>query len=66
MDAKMLNTLGLILDFIGAVILLIYVTTTVGATTQADQDYVASRWWLRVGYGLIAVGFLLQAIGSLC
>jgi len=62
----MLNTIGLILDFIGAVILLIYATRTVGATTPVDQDYLTSRWWSYAGYGFIAVGFLFQLIGSLC
>ena len=60
----MLNAIGLILNFLGAVVLLIYATKTVGATTPADQDYVASPWWSRGGYGLLAAGFLLQIIGN--
>jgi hypothetical protein len=60
-----MNTLGLIADFLGALVLLIYATKTVGATTQADQDFVASPWWSRIGWGLIAAGFLLQLIGGL-
>ena len=65
MDMKVLNTIGLTLDFIGAVIFLIYSKITVGATTPVDQDYRASRWWSYAGYILLAVGFLLQLIGSL-
>jgi hypothetical protein len=44
MDMKVLNTIGLILDFIGAVILLIYATKTVEAHAPVDQDYLASHW----------------------
>jgi hypothetical protein len=65
MDMKVLNTIGLTLDFIGAVILFIYAKITVGATTPVDQDYRASLWWSYAGYGSIAVGCLLQLIGSL-
>ena len=64
MDAKTLNAVGLILNFLAAIILLIHARKTVGAETQADQDYVASPWWPRVGYGLLAAGFLLQIIGA--
>jgi hypothetical protein len=60
-----MNTTGLILDFLGAVVLLIYASKTVGATSQADQDYVASPWLPRIGWALIAGGFLLQLIGGI-
>ena len=65
METNILNTFGLILDFIGAVSLLIYATKTIGATTQADQRHVASPWWSCAGYGLIAAGFLAQLISGL-
>jgi uncharacterized membrane protein YfcA len=64
MDAKTLGTFGLILDFSGAVLLLIYATKTTGAVTEADQDHVASRWWLRLGWALLALGFLTQILGN--
>ena len=65
MDAKTLNLIGLCLDFFGGVALLIFATKTVGATTKVDQDRVASRWWPRVGYGLITLGFLIQILVNL-
>lgn len=55
---------GLILDFVGIILLLIYSEKTVGATTKADKDFVASPWWHRAGYLLLALGFLLQIFGG--
>jgi hypothetical protein len=65
MDQKLLNSFGLILDFIGVVILLIYAKKTTGAITQADRDYVASPWWAYSGYFLLAFGFLFQILSNL-
>ena len=59
-----LTSFGLFLDFVGVIFLLVYATKTVGATTPADQDYVASPWWWKLGYSLIAIGFLAQFIAS--
>jgi hypothetical protein len=44
MEAKSLTFLGLVLDFIGAVALLAYGAKTLGGTTTADHDYLASPW----------------------
>jgi hypothetical protein len=63
--AGYLNVLGLILDFAGIIVLLIYSEKIVGATTPADQDFLASRWWLRTGYILLAIGFLIQIISNI-
>jgi hypothetical protein len=65
MDQKLLNSFGLILDFIGVVLLLIYSRKTTGAITQADCDYVASPWWAYSGYFLLALGFLFQILSNL-
>jgi hypothetical protein len=65
MDQKLLNSFGLILDFIGVVLLLIYGKKTTGAITQADRDYVASAWWAYRGYFLLAFGFLFQILSNL-
>ncbi len=64
MEAKTLTSVGLISDFIGAVVLLFYATKTTGATTSIDQDYLASRKWLFFGWILVAVGFALQLLGN--
>jgi hypothetical protein len=64
MDAKTLTTIGLILNFLGGIVLLIYATKTVGAVTKSDLNYVASRWWTRVGYAFISLGFFFQIIGN--
>jgi len=59
------TSFGLLLDFVGVIFLLVYAMKTIGATTPADQDHVVSPWWWRLGYSLIAVGFLAQFIASL-
>lgn len=59
-----MNSAGLILDFIGIVMLLIYSERTEGTTTRADRDYLASPWWYRLGYGLLGLGFLLQIVAA--
>jgi hypothetical protein len=59
-----MNITGLILDFIGVVILLVYSERTQGATTPADRDYLAPSWWYRLGYELLGFGFLLQVVAS--
>lgn len=59
-----MNSIGLILDFVGVVILLVYSERTQGATTRADRDYLASPWWYRFGYGLLGLGFLLQIVAA--
>ena len=64
MESQTLTSIGLILDFVGAVVLLVYSAKTTGAITNADQDYLASPWWPRVGWLLIAGGFLLQLLGN--
>jgi len=60
----LLNTIGLILDFIGVVILLYVSAKTKGATTKADEDYIISPCFHIVGYVLLAIGFLLQILGN--
>ena len=60
-----ITSIGLFLDFVGVIFLLVYATKTIGATTPADQDHVASPWWWKLGYGLIAAGFLAQFVASL-
>jgi len=59
-----MNITGLILDFIGVVMLLAYSERTQGATTPADRDYLASSWWYRLGYGLLGLGFFLQVVAA--
>ena len=59
-----MNSAGLILDFIGIVMLLVHSERTEGATTRADRDYLASPWWYRFGYGLLGLGFLLQIVAA--
>ncbi len=59
-----MNASGLILDFVGVVVLFLYSERTQGATTPADRDYLVSPWWYRVGYGFLGVGFLLQVVAA--
>ena len=59
-----MNVGGLILNFIGVVILLIYSERTEGATTRVDRDYLASPWLYRLGYGLLGLGFLFQVVAA--
>jgi hypothetical protein len=54
---------GLILNFVGVAFLLFYSTKTEGATTKTDKDYLTSPWIERIGYILLAIGFLLQLLG---
>lgn len=61
---NLLNVLGLSLDFIGALLILVHSCKTIGAITPADQAYIASPWWFRVGVILLALGFLGQIIGN--
>jgi len=56
------NAVGLILNFIAAIMLLVYSERTEGSTTRAERDYLASPWWYRLGFGLLAFGFLLQVV----
>ena len=60
MNTQCITALGLILDFVGAGLLAYYANKTLGATTQADQDHVASPRWPFVGWILLAAGFLAQ------
>ena len=60
----MLNTIGLILDFFGVIILLYVSCKTKGTTTPADENYIISRWYHRIGYSLLALGFLLQILST--
>lgn len=55
---------GLVLNFVGATVLLGYSMRTDGATTQVDRDFLARRWVHRAGYILLAVGFLGQIVGA--
>lgn len=55
-----LNSFGLILDFIGVILLLYVSIKTKGSTTVADDNYLISPWFQRVGYIFLAIGFLLQ------
>lgn len=57
-----MNTVGLILNFIAAIMLLVYSERTEGSTNRADRDYLASPWWYRLGFSLLAIGFLLQVM----
>ena len=57
------SVVGLVLSFLGAVVLLRYSMRTEGATTQADRDFIAPRWLHRTGYILLAAGFLAQIVG---
>lgn len=59
-----MNSTGLVLDFIGIVMLLVHSEHTEGAITRADRDYLASPWWYRFGYGLLGLGFLLQIVAA--
>jgi hypothetical protein len=65
MGTKTLTSIGLILDFIGAVVLLIYATKTTGATTIVDQNHLASPWWPRIGWVMVAGGFIFQLFGNI-
>ncbi len=59
-----MSSAGLVLDFLGAIALLFYSERTEGAITRADKNHVRSPWWYRIGYGLLALGFLLQVVGA--
>ena len=59
-----LNNIGLLLDFLGGVVLFWISTRTRGATTPADEDHIISREYHWLGYALLSAGFLLQIIGS--
>jgi len=61
---RTVNIIGLILDFVGVIMLLVYSARTQGATTSTDQGYLASPWWHRIGYGLLGLGFLLQILAA--
>jgi hypothetical protein len=61
---RWLTTAGLILDAASVAVLWYYAKWTAGAVTPADQDMLASACWTRVGYGLLAVGVVLQVIGT--
>jgi hypothetical protein len=50
----LLTTAGLVLDFAGVLVLWLYAEKTTGATTHADRDALASPWYVKVGYGLLA------------
>ena len=62
MNLKAFIVLGIIANFLGVIFLLHYYTKTSGATTEADKDYLASRWYLRFGYLSLSIGFLLQIL----
>ena len=60
-----LAPVGLALSFVAGLLLLIHAAKTRGATTPVDVQYVVSQWWLRAGYALLAIGFLLQLLAGL-
>ena len=62
---KCLNSIGLVLDIIGVVILGIYSSKTFGMTTEAEVKYYGLFWIPKIGYSLIGLGFLFQLINSL-
>jgi hypothetical protein len=59
-----LNVCGLILDFVGVIILLYVSVKSKGATTIADENFIISPWIQKVGYVLLAIGFLMQIMGN--
>lgn len=60
-----LNIVGLLLDFIGVVVLFVYSLKTTGATTHADQVHLMNKNWLWLGLVLVTLGFLFQASANL-
>ena len=58
------TVVGLVLGFLGAIVLLGYSIRTDGATTRVDRDFLAPMWVHHAGYVLLAGGFLGQIVGA--
>lgn len=64
-DIRWLSILGLCLNFVGALLILLHSFRTTGATTPADQQFLASPWWYRTGLASLTLGFILQLVALL-
>ncbi len=65
LNLRWLSILGLVLGFLGALLILLHSFKTTGATTPADQAFLMSAWWYRIGLGCLALGFFLQLLALL-
>ena len=61
-NLRWLSILGLSLSFVGTLLILLHSFKTTGATTSADQAFLMSPWWYRIGLGCLAFGFFLQLV----
>jgi len=61
----LLHTVGVILNMIGAALMFFHANQTMAATTQADQDFLASRRWFKGGLIALFAGFGFQLIALL-
>jgi len=63
-ETPMLINIGLIFNFIGIILLLYYSEKTADAVGQGNKDHLCNSNWYRGGYGLLALGFLLQIVSN--
>ena len=60
-----LNTFGLFLDFLGAILLLVYQQKSLGMVTKEVIQHSGIVFFHLAGISLLGIGFLLQIISNI-